>query len=81
MLNAKAFGLAGGIIWGAVMAVTTILFLLIGYDGALLSIFVEIYPGYSMSWLGVVVGAVYGFVDAGIGCWLFALIYNKFAKK
>ena len=81
MLNAKAFGLAGGIIWGAAMAFVTVLSLLFGYDGLMLNVFASIYPGFTVSWSGVFVGAIYGFVDAGIGCWLFAWLYNKLAKK
>jgi hypothetical protein len=30
--------------------------------------------------LGSLIGAVYGFFDAGIGCAVFAVLYNKFAK-
>lgn len=81
MLNVNAFGLAGSIVWGAAMAVATVLSLLFGYDGAFLSLFASLYPGYSVSWSGVFIGAAYGFVDAGIGCWLFAWLYNKLAKK
>ena len=79
-LNLKAFALAGGILWGASLFVLTWLSLW-GYgnvDAA--SIVKSYYLGYSVSPIGSVIGAVYGFFDAGIGCAIFALIYNKLAK-
>ncbi|MFH1380976.1 MAG: hypothetical protein ABIH57_02260, partial [Candidatus Omnitrophota bacterium] len=39
------------------------------------------YIGYSITPIGSLLGAVYGFIDAGIACAVFALIYNKFAAK
>ena len=39
------------------------------------------YIGYSVTPLGSVIGAIYGFFDAGIGCFLFASLYNKFTNK
>lgn len=80
MLNAKNFGLAGGILWGAAMLLLTWLALLTGYAMGLLEAISSLYPGYSITWLGGIIGAVYGFVDAGIGFFVFAWIYNKLEK-
>ena len=79
-LDVKAFGLTGGILWGIIMFILTWLGIL-GYgsvDAA--SIAKAYYIGYSVSPIGSIIGAVYGFFDAGIGCTLFALLYNKLAK-
>ena len=80
-LDVKAFGLAGGTLWGASMFALTWVGIL-GY-GSLnaASIAKTYYIGYSVTPVGSIVGAVYGFFDAGIGCALLALLYNKFIKK
>ncbi|MDD5173357.1 MAG: hypothetical protein WC419_00865 [Candidatus Omnitrophota bacterium] len=80
-LDVKAFGLAGGIIWGASMFVLT-WFGILGY-GSLnaASVAKAYYIGYSVSPAGSIIGAIYGFFDAGIGCALLALLYNKLIKK
>lgn len=80
-LNVKAFALAGGILWSASIFILTWLGIW-GYgsmDAA--TIAKSYYVGYSVTPLGSVIGAVYGFFDAGIGCLIFALLYNKLIKK
>ncbi|MFC1576825.1 bacteriophage holin [Candidatus Omnitrophota bacterium] len=79
-LDVKAFALAGGILWGASLFILTWMEIA-GYGSAgAASLVKSYYIGYSVSPLGSVIGAVYGFFDAGIGCVIFALIYNKFVK-
>ena len=80
-LNDKAFVLAGAILWSFGIFVLTWLGIL-GY-GALATeaMLKAYYVGYSMSPIGSLVGALYGFVDGGMWCFLFALLYNKFAEK
>lgn len=77
-LNAVKFGLASGITTAICVFLTTIagiygyclecVGLLIGVYGAL---------GYSVTVLGSLIGAIYGFIDMFILVWVFALIYNK----
>ncbi|MBU2101376.1 hypothetical protein KKH05_01515, partial [Patescibacteria group bacterium] len=69
-LDSKTFGMACGVIWGGLMALMTILNLIPlfgGYAGEMLLVFGGIYPGYDISWLGVIVGGLYGFVDGFVG--------------
>lgn len=77
-LDIKAFALSGGILWGLSMFIITWMNIL-GY-GIAPVIIKSYYIGYSTTPLGSLIGAFYGFCDAGIGCAIFALIYNKFAK-
>lgn len=77
-LDVKAFALAGGILWAVSMFAITWMNIL-GY-GLAPTIIKSYYVGYSTSPIGSVIGAVYGFFDAGIGCCIFALIYNKLVK-
>ncbi len=81
MLDAKKFGIAGGIFWGVGMALCTILAFYTGYAESFLIIMSSIYPGYTISLIGVVVGFVYGFLDAFVGLFIFAWIYNRLLKS
>ena len=77
MLNARRLGLAGGILWGLSMFVCTLISLYTGYGTAWLNLMADIYPGYTISLIGSVIGLAYGFADAFIGFFLLAWLYNK----
>ncbi|MDD5109305.1 MAG: bacteriophage holin [Candidatus Omnitrophica bacterium] len=80
-LNVRAFGLAGGILWSVSMFVLTWLGIL-GYGSKEAALIAKsYYIGYSVTPIGSLIGTAYGFFDAGIGCFLFALLYNKFTEK
>jgi hypothetical protein len=79
MLKVRAFGLACGIVSAFAMLFTTWWLVLAGGGGDLATFVGRFYFGYSISWLGGVLGAVYGFVDGLIGAVLFAWLYNRFA--
>jgi hypothetical protein len=75
-LNPKAFGLTAGIIWGLVLLVITLISTNTGYAAMFLNTIGSIYPGYSITPLGSIIGLIYGFADACIGFYIFARIYN-----
>ncbi len=77
MLNAKKLGVAGGIVWALSMFVCTILAIYTGYSDSFLKVMSSIYPGYAISWGGAFLGLGYGFVDAFVGFFLLAWLYNK----
>jgi len=81
-LDSVKFGLAAGIVTALCVALTTICALMSWFPAytALAMPWIEsIYGflGFKISWLGVVLGAVYSFIDVFIFGWIFALIYNK----
>ena len=78
-INQKALGLSLGIVWGGCLFFTTWLCYLAGYGREFLNIAQSIYPGFSISPLGSVVGFVYGFVDLFVCGYIVAWIYNRFA--
>ena len=80
MLNAKNFGLAGGILWGVSMFVMTWLSLWFGYGNMWMELMASVYPGYTVSVVGSFVGLVYGFFDGFIGLFIFAWLYNLLNK-
>ena len=80
-IDPKALGLALGILSGVGLAVWNILAAVWGYAAAPLEFFVEIYPGYSVSLVsGSLLALIYGFIDAFIGGYAVAWLYNKFNK-
>lgn len=82
-LDPKSFGLACGALGSAGMVFMTVLNLIPlfqGYAGQMLLAIQSLYPGYEISWPGMLVGAIYGFVDGFIGGWLIAWVYNKFSR-
>jgi hypothetical protein len=48
-----------------------------GYSTEFLNLIASIYPGYSISWSGSIVGLAYGFADGFVGLFLLAWLYNK----
>ena len=79
-LNIKALALSMGILGGLAVFLLTVWFLVMGYSGILLGKLGSVYLGYSVSWIGAIIGFVYGFFDGLIGGALIGYFYNKFAK-
>lgn len=81
MLNPLNLGLSGGIIWGITMFICTILAVYTGYSANFLANLTDIYPGYTVTLVGSIIGLIYGFIDAFVAFFLLAWIYNKLNKK
>ncbi|NGX57143.1 MAG: hypothetical protein K940chlam3_00026 [Chlamydiae bacterium] len=77
-LNAKAFGLAGGILWGVSMFIMTWLSLWTGYGALFLDAMMGIYPGFEISPVGSFIGLAYGFIDGVVGLFILGWLYNRF---
>ncbi len=76
MIHSRKLGLAGGILWGFCMFICTIIAIYTGYAEQFLNVMSSIYPGYTISWWGSLIGLIYGFFDAFIGLFLLGWIYN-----
>ena len=79
-LNVKAFALACGIVWGVAILLVTSWLLAFDASGETIAKLGKVYLGYSYSWLGGLIGLIWGFVDGLIGGAIFAWLYNKLAK-
>ena len=77
-----ALALASAILWGLVMLLMSLANLIWGRYGQFLQIMSSVYPGYhaTRSIAEVVVGTLYGAVDALIAGAVFAWLCNQFAK-
>lgn len=78
MLNAKAMGLALGILWAAGVLVATLVAMSNGYGAEFIESLGKVYLGLDLTLGGAIVGAIWGFVDAFIGGYVLAWLYNKF---
>jgi hypothetical protein len=82
-LNIRAFALTAGLCWAlGILFVQTLNALLPPYGGPFLGILSSIYPYYrpEEGFVTVLLGMLYGFLDAGIGGAMFAWVYNKFTE-
>jgi uncharacterized membrane protein (DUF485 family) len=80
-LKPMALGVAGGILWGVSLMVLTWVAMQTGYAENLLNTISVVYPGYSVTLSGSFIGLVLGFVDAFVGLYILALLYNWIAGK
>ena len=79
-LNVKAFALTCAILWALTMLLMTIFMVLRGDTCSFMDIFTSIYFGYTVSWVGAIIGTIWGFVDGLIGGAIFAWLYNKLSS-
>ena len=82
-LSIKALALSAAILWGLTLLIVggaNIIFP--GYALNFLEVVGSIYPGYQPGTgiYSVIIGTLYGVVDAGIAATLFAWLYNFFAE-
>ncbi len=74
-LDAKAFGLACGIVMGLLGFVATLFSLWRGAGYTITSL-AAIYFGYSWSFIGALLALVWGLIYGFIGGWVLATVYN-----
>jgi hypothetical protein len=75
----NALGIAIGVVWAAYIffcGITAIF----GWGNALVEAISSLYIGYGPTFLGSVIGAVWGFVDGYIAGVVIAWIYNRISK-
>lgn len=79
--NTNKAAITGGIVWGGCLFVLTLLSVWTGgYAKAFLEGVGGIYPGYTISLMGSVVGAVYGFFDMLVGVYITVWVYKMLGK-
>jgi len=75
--DVKACGLAFGLLWGGGVFFLTWIVILFSYADDNSLAMLKLYPGYSVTPLGSVIGLVEGFIDGFLGGAIFAWLYNK----
>jgi len=79
-IDVKALGLTLGIVWSASLLTMGILAMTINYGVDFVNALGKFYLGYNMTIKGLIIGAIWGFFDAGIGGIVIGWLYNKLAK-
>ncbi len=79
-LNKLAFALAVGIVWGLIVFLVTNIDLMRGGTGEHLSRLAQIYVGYTVSFLGRIIGLLWGFVTMFLAGWIVAWLYNRLSE-
>ena len=77
-LNVRAIALASGIIWGGGIFLLAIFSIFFSIYSDIIIFLSNYYIGLDVSFVGGLIGFVWGFIDAGVGGALFAWLYNKF---
>ena len=78
-LNPMAVGLALGITWAAVVIILGFSTMFFDYGTRWMVLLSTVYIGYMPTLTGSIVGGLWAFVDAFIGGYVIAWLYNKFS--
>ena len=79
-VDVKALGLSLGIVWGAAMFLLGLMVMFFSWGIAWVELMSSLYIGYKATFLGSIIGGIWGFVDAGIAGVIIAWLYNKLLK-
>jgi hypothetical protein len=75
-----AFGMSLAIVWMAVVVIMAILAdVTSGYGMPFVTALQHVYIGYNGTWLGIIIGAFWAFIDGFVGGAAIAWFYNTFA--
>lgn len=80
-LKKNAFGLACGLVAGLALFLLTNYIVVLHHGGGTLIKLNHFYWGYSITFVGSLLGLIYGFIDGYITGWFIALFYNAFGGK
>ena len=81
MLSIRSVALTLAILGGASMFLLAWWLIIIGNAEGPTTLLERMYIGYSFTPLGSVIGAIWGFVDFGIGGAIFAWLYNLINRE
>jgi hypothetical protein len=77
-LQAPAFGIAIGVVWGLGVFFAGIA-AMFGWGGGFVTVLGSFYIGYGASIVGAIIGAIWAVVDGFVAGFVIAWIYNKLA--
>ena len=77
----KSFALTSGIMWGLTLFVIAWWIILIEGGSSSTTVVGQMYPGYTFSPIGSLIGLAWGLVDGSIGGAVFAWLYNRISPE
>lgn len=81
LLNKRSLGLSLGVVLGLFVLLGTWWLVIIGSAGATISKLHKFFAGYSLSWMGGLLGAFWAFVYGFIAGYLIAWLYNLMSPQ
>jgi hypothetical protein len=81
-LNARAWGMAFGLLGGLGLFIATMVLVLKGGPqvGAHLGLLANFFPGYRVTGVGAMLGFGYGFVTGYVVGWLISTVYGRASR-
>ncbi len=79
-LDVKALGISVGAVAGGSMALLGVA-AMFGYGSSAMEMIAGFYIGFDSTPAGIVLGAIYGFIDGAIGGVAVAWLYNYFSDR
>jgi hypothetical protein len=79
-LDAKSFGLSGGLVYAIMMLMMTLMAVFCGMGMDYMGLMTGLLPGFSISIIGSIIGAVYGFIMGFVFFFFIAHFYNMFSS-
>ena len=80
-LHTMAAALTMGVLWAVMLCLWTLLATYNGYGASILDLVADIYPMYTVSYIGALWGLLWGFLDCFIATYIVVSVYNFFVKK
>ncbi len=80
-LDVKALAIAAGISWASYMLLIGWLAAMFGFGTSFVEMISSMYIGFTPTFLGGIIGAIWGFVDGAIGGAIIAFVYNIVNKN
>ena len=80
-LNVRALALAGGVLWGFYMLFIGWSAWLLGWGTDFVVTMSSVYIGFRPTFVGGIVGAIWGFIDGAIAGVIIAWVYNVVPRK
>lgn len=81
MVEKKAFSLAGGITWALGLFLIAVGSLVIESWAQAVTWLGQFYVGYAPTFVGGLIGAVWGFLDVTVGLYVFLWLYEYLQEK
>lgn len=75
-----SLGLSLGVVWSVGLVIFSLFAMGGNYGQPFVELLQSVYIGYEMNAIGILIGAVWGFIDAFIGGAVVAVVYNCFSK-
>ena len=79
-LNVKGLAVGLGVSWAVLMLFAGWVSIF-GWGTKFVEVMASFYIGFKPTFLGGVIGAIWGFIDGAIGGAIIALVYNAIARK